>query len=438
MSKYPQNGTDEFILGDKYEQNITKTLGIVWNTNNDSLLYNIKSPEIEAITKRRMLSQIAAIFDPLGMISPIIIRAKLLMQEIWKSGQDWDVTLPEEIRKEWAKLTQELPTLREICIPRWIQHKKGSKMEIHAFCDASLKAYGAVVYSKTIDDSGQIHVSLLVSKSKVAPIKNKKTLPKLELCGAVLLAKLVHRTIKALDIQEIPVHAYSDSTITLAWINADAARLPAFVDNKVREIKQLIGKVKWYHVRSENNPADLITRGITASKLISHKLWWNGPDQLSQNPTNIQEMIQSSTSANALDTSKSINSLTTTTIEENPCIQDTLDILLQKFESWEKTIRVTAYCLRFSNKCQKQHNATVFLSRDELQKATLILLRKIQYNEYSSEFKDLSNDRPLSKKSSILSLNPFLDNQQLMRVGRRTSAKFSAKIRREASYHYTQ
>ena len=104
---------------------------------------------------------------------------------------DWDKSLPMDIHSEWAQYYAELPLLNNVIFNRNTIIKAATEIQLHGFCDASEKAYGACVYLRTIDKRGRTQVSLLVAKSKVTPLKNQ-TIPRLELCGAVLLATLAN------------------------------------------------------------------------------------------------------------------------------------------------------------------------------------------------------------------------------------------------------
>lgn len=153
-------------------------------------------------------------------------------------------------------------------------------MELHGFSDASEQAYAAVVYLRMRSDDGATQIALVSSKTKVAPIK-KLTIPCLELCGAQLLARLLHQVQSALGIPLDRCYAWTNSTIVLHWLWGSPTRLKTYVGNRVSSIIELFGPECWHHVSGVLNPADCASRGLFPSELINHALWWEGPDWLS-------------------------------------------------------------------------------------------------------------------------------------------------------------
>lgn len=197
---------------------VVKTLGLNWHPERDTFQFTFQLGKSSIKTKREVLSTISKLFDPLGLVSPIMIRAKLIMQGTWASNLDWYDPLTRELQLAWNAYVEDLKELSAIYIPRRvISHSNAVQFYLHAFCDASLKAYGACIYLQTIDKENNRNSNLLCSKSRVAPIKNKTiTLPKLELCGAVVLIRLLKNIKEALKINLSGIYAWSDSTVALA------------------------------------------------------------------------------------------------------------------------------------------------------------------------------------------------------------------------------
>lgn len=141
------------------------------------------------------MAYIASIFDPLGLIGPVVIRAKIILQSLWREKIDWDEHIPLKVQKEWLEYRHFLPILNKLSIPRKIADNiKNGEIEIHGFSDASEVAYGCCLYVRCTDKAGT-HVSrLLCGKSNVAPLKTWP-LPRLEWCAALLLARLAAKLI---------------------------------------------------------------------------------------------------------------------------------------------------------------------------------------------------------------------------------------------------
>ncbi|GBN29828.1 hypothetical protein AVEN_129089-1 [Araneus ventricosus] len=257
----------------------TKALGLLWRSQKDSLAFsvsaNVDTCESCKITKRSVLSTTARIFDPLGLISPVVTKAKLVMQELWRLKLDGNYSLPMQLESQWKRFVMFLSIINTLNIPRYILLDYALKIELHGFADASEKAYGAAIYVRCLNKSGEISTNLLCSKSRIAPLKSV-TIPRLELCAA----KLAQKTITSMKISFHSNVLWTDSTIVLAWIQKGPSVLKPFVRNRVSAIQNLIEINTWKHVPSKENPADIISRGIDPEKIEDCNLWWIGPSFL--------------------------------------------------------------------------------------------------------------------------------------------------------------
>ncbi|GFW54343.1 pro-Pol polyprotein [Trichonephila clavipes] len=188
--------------------------------------------------KRIVLQSAGKIYDPVGFLSPYTIRLKCLLQELWLRKLSWDDKLPPDIHAVWSQWWLELPFLSELKIPRKILDSSGdpSEVQIHTFSDASQKAYGAAAFLR-VKHKDRVSVDLVTSKSRVAPLK-RVSLPRLELMGALLAARLAREVKKILD-QKCSTRAFfwTDSQVTLHWIKGPSHRWKPFVANRVREIQ---------------------------------------------------------------------------------------------------------------------------------------------------------------------------------------------------------
>lgn len=315
---------------------------MLWHTAKDEYGFKINIDLEKSVnTKRELLSQIASLFDPLGWIAPVLIKPKLLLQQLWQLKVDWDEKLPSSIQEEWQKIKNELPLITKLRIPRWIGTTKSSKVELHSFGDASEAAIAAVVYLRSFDENGEIiNVSLLTAKTKVAPIK-KLTIPRLELCAAVLTARLTKQVISALNMNIERVYLYSDSKIVLGWLNGSPNKWKTFVANKVTKIVSNTNKNDWYHVKSGDNPADCASRGLYPSE-INNELWWSGPQWLKTNELKCEQPSEFHTE---LEMKKIVLSANVTVLNE----------FLPAASSFYKLKRIIAYCCRFIHNCKNKN-----------------------------------------------------------------------------------
>ncbi|XP_011707035.1 PREDICTED: uncharacterized protein LOC105462207, partial [Wasmannia auropunctata] len=212
-------------------------------------------------------------------IAPILIFAKIFLQDLWLAGCGWDDALTPELAAAWGRFRESLPGLEAVGLPRWLGALVEDDVELHGFSDASERAYAAVVYTRVTRRDGGVLVSLLTARTKVAPVKTQ-SVPRLELCGAVFLARLLDRLVRGLGQRAIPVVAWTDAQVVLCWLRGHASRWKPFVAHRVAEVQGLVPGDRWRYVPTGSNPADLATRGVPVSELGGLDLWWNGPKWL--------------------------------------------------------------------------------------------------------------------------------------------------------------
>ena len=255
-----------------------KALGTSWNVKDDILMFSNASSiltEKDPKTKRSLISLYSRVFDPMGLLTPFLMIPKLMFQELWTRGLDWDQPLDADIANSWETWKHELANADQIKVPRWLLRNLSSvdKVELHGFGGASERAYGTAVYICAEDKDGNRISNLVMAQLRVAPVK-RISLPRLELLAAYITAKLLDYVLRiAVDA----VYGWSYSQITLAWIRRPSSKWKAFVANRVQDIHQRLAPSQWRFCPGSQNPADLVTRGIPASKLRDCKLWWKGP-----------------------------------------------------------------------------------------------------------------------------------------------------------------
>jgi len=342
----PEDRLVESIPMDSIEEGIPKVLGMQWKPRGDVFNYTIELNVQSVSTKRSVLSVIARLFDPLRFLCPVIFFAKNLMQRIWISKVSWDEPLPNDIEVEWNKFLEELPSLSVISIPRFCHTFKGLSYQLCGFCDASMRGYAALVYLRESNNQ----VFLLCSKSKLAPIKTL-SIPRLELCGALLLARLMNRVYGVLSpkLNIDGVFAWSDSSIALAWIVNAHLEFKVFVSNRVNQIRQLIPLCNWAHISTQENPADCASRGLSPSTLIDLKLYWHGPEFLAQPPTT-WVFDTPAIDSDDIPEIKPISLLVGTTNAEPEWFN--------KFSSFDNLLVVLSWVRRFISLCRRRGSYT--------------------------------------------------------------------------------
>ncbi|GFQ98079.1 uncharacterized protein TNCT_148961, partial [Trichonephila clavata] len=330
------------------------------------------------------------IFDPLGFVSPFTIRFKILFQEIWQQKTDWDEELLPDIREKFELWCSEASSLSELQIPRYALECDSAncpECEIHTFSDASIKAYGAVSYVR-LKTSNKISVHLLASKSRVAPLKSL-TLPRLELMGALLAARLAKEVSRVLSGKiSTTNYFWTDSTIALSWIQGPSGRWKVFVANRVKEIRSLTDKDSWHHCPGKDNPSDLLTRGISADSLINCDKWWNGPSFLhEENTVPVSYNVLLNDESAYLEELRPSERKTLTVTLDNTFLNNILSV----YNNFQKILCVFSYIYRFINNCKKPSNKQIGPIRIcEIKRAEITLVKLVQQLEFNSEIKDLS------------------------------------------------
>lgn len=427
---------------DLQDEQSVSTLGLVWEPRSDTFGFKVQLPLPAAVlTKRTIMSYVARIFDPLGLAGPTVAKAKLFMQCLWalKSTDggrfDWDQPLPARLQQEWKEFHNTIDLLRQVRVPRFVSVQGAVSIELHFFADASEKAYGTCCYVRA-QSSQQVTVQLLASKSKVAPLAARHTIARLELCAAHLSTQLYKKVMAAL---KLPCAAYfwSDSTTTLQWIRSPPGRWSTFVANRVTHVQLATSVENWRHVAGTDNPADDISRGLSAIDLLNSERWWHGPSWLALPPESWPLGAVStveSTEVTRESRKTPIVAMTTTQTSFN-------EELFSRFSSYSKLRRITAYWLRYLQTLRDRaifhrNNPTVYASlirqnitstrtqppnTDELQSAERVLCRLAQRQSFLEERNDLSAGDHVSKSSLLKWLSPQVDQFQLIRVGGRLS-----------------
>ncbi|XP_051788795.1 uncharacterized protein LOC114659410 [Erpetoichthys calabaricus] len=254
-----------------------RSLGVRWNIMSD--IFTFYAPETDRpYTRRGVLSTVNSLFDPLGFLAPVTIRGRLLLRELSRHGSDWDTNLPESMHEQWVQWQSSLQCLRGIQIPRIysaIPPSNALHIELCIFSDASVNAIAAVAYLKFLSHDKQIDVGFVLGKARLAP-RPELTVPRLELCAAVLAVEIAEVVSEEIDFQLNSTSFYTDSKVVLGYIHNQSRRFSVYVNNRVQRIRQSSKPEQWHYVPTDQNPADHGSRSISASKLSS-STWITGP-----------------------------------------------------------------------------------------------------------------------------------------------------------------
>lgn len=401
------------------EDNKSKTLGIGWLNNTDEFYFTSElNYNSNNITKRSILSTVSQIYDPLGLLCPVVIVAKMLLQKLWLCKVQWEDPLPSDVVKLWEKFVNSLISLGDIKVPRHVLGTDPCRVELHIFTDASQCAYGACAYIRTIRKNHEVVVRLLCAKSKVAPIK-PMSIPRLELMGSLTGARLHDKILESLRLQFDSITLWTDSTIVLGWLKMSPSILKTFVQNRVVEINDLTSSSTWLHVNGSQNPADLLSRGMSIDELKVSPLWQTGPKFLhdkevtnwSQNNT---ENIQDESQLPELKSNVSVN-LT--------CKDNSNDKFpFNRFSNYSRLIRACTYMFRFIHNARSKDKSQRIigpLTTAEINKSVVVLTKIAQEYSFPSEYDALIHKLPIKSNRSIAGLNVFLDKNNIIRVGGR-------------------
>nr|XP_034194844.1 uncharacterized protein LOC117611069 [Osmia lignaria] len=327
----------------------------------------ISATQRTQFTKRLVLSEVAQLFDPLGFVAPIIIRAKLLIQELWLQELSWDDILPLHITQQWLRIREDLTSLAKLSIPRWFNTTTTSTVELHGFANASVLAMAAVVYLVVHAPSTGTQVLLICSKTRVTPFK-RLTIPRLELTVALLLSKLMRHVHATLNMTVTQTFLWTDSEVTLAWIKTHPSKWKDYVRNRVIQIQGITQNFHWRHVPGSSNPADCASRGMATDQLQQHSLWWTGPPWITQS----QDAWPKQTSVDADDLgapeARAVVSLHTAN-----AVKEYSWELIYKYSCINRLLRITARCLKFVDKLFKRQDATPthFISAADMEGARI-------------------------------------------------------------------
>ncbi|XP_065191950.1 uncharacterized protein LOC135823047 [Sycon ciliatum] len=334
-----------------------KTLGILWLAKEDQFTFELQLSEIGSNpTKRAFLSAKANIFDPLGLLAPYLVQAKILLQEMWLCGAAWDERLPPEIVKKVLRWLEQVTELSTVRVPHCLTATACTAIssQLHVFSDASEVAYGAVACLVSHYDTGEPTARFVASKVREAPVA-AVSVPRLELMGATTGATLATSSAESLNLDPRATTLWSDSSNVLHWITNYSRIFKQFVARRVGEIQRKTNPTQGRYVPTALNPADLVSRGMSVQAMAGSSLWWNGPGFLgaAESEWLVQPELKPRLSTLEL---KKVNqptdeSIELTAVTVDQCHSELNRLEPSRYSDWVGLCCIHAWCLRFATNC---------------------------------------------------------------------------------------
>lgn len=396
---------------------IERALGVQWCVSSDDFQFRVTIKE-HPNTRRGVLSTVASIYDPLGFVAPFILRGKQILQQLCRDKVTWDEELPLELRAQWEIWLQDLRNLSNVRIKRCYipdSFKDVKQYELHHFSDASVTGYGECTYLRAVDVKGDVHCTLVMGKARVAPTK-VTTVPRLELTAAVVAAKTSVMLRNELEIEGLQEHFWTDSKVVLGYINNDARRFHVFVANRIQRIKSTTDPAQWHFVRSEDNPADHASRGLSADQLVASN-WFTGPDFLWERDLPRGDVMVGEVYDDDPELRKAL--VLTTKLKEERSLLDRLT----KFSDWKRAVKAIAFLKRHAKQIKGiKEKVSGSTSIEERKEAELFIIKLVQREAFSSEIRSIKQGKevnPKDKVNKLHKLSPFVDEHDVLRVGGR-------------------
>ncbi|XP_076849002.1 uncharacterized protein LOC143497110 [Brachyhypopomus gauderio] len=408
---------------------LQRSLGVSWDLETDSFTFQV-SREAKPFTRRGILSTVNSLYDPLGFAAPVTMQGKALVRELSAEQCDWDAPLPIDKETQWKTWTDSLTDLEQLRIHRpYVQVSPSltQKREIHIFSDASMMAIAAVAYLRVVDNCGQSHVGFIIGKSKLAP-RPAHTVPRLELCAAVLAVELGELIAKEMDVDLRAVKFFTDSRVVLGYITNTSRRFYLYVSNRVIRIRKSTQPDQWHYVSTERNPADHGTRPIPAA-LLQHTSWLSGPSFLRHTDTGEEfnascfELIEPE-----MDNEVRPQATTYATKVAGKYLGSHR---FNRFSTWKSLVRGIATLIHIakfyshsacSDTCKGWHYCKKKDISAEFTQAKINIVQCVQQEEFKDEITCMLEGRELPKQSSLRKLSPVIDKDGMIRVGGRVSS----------------
>ncbi|RXN31543.1 hypothetical protein ROHU_004747 [Labeo rohita] len=412
-----------------------RSLGLYWDIKSDTFTFKVAANN-EPYTHRGVLSVVNSLFDPLGFVAPVTIRGRAVVRELTKEVHDWDAVFPEEKENMWEEWKTSLQKLSNLHITRtYLDYSLSNApyTELCVFSDALSWAIGAVAYLRALTDEGEVKVGFVLGKAKLSP-RPEPSVPRLELCGAVLAVEMAEHILDELDHKPNAVKFFCDSKVVLGYIYNQSRRFFVYVHNRVQRIRQSTSPNQWSYVPTVQNPADLATRSVITSQL-NDTIWFTGPSFLYQQPQEQQceffEMVNPETDA-----------------EVRPCVtsfatrveRSLFSERFQRFSTWESLLRAVSFLIHqacshtsssisTSHTCKGWHQCSKIDTPEEQTAAKRLILLHAQKELYPEEYTALQRNGKVSHSSALWNLDPYIDDGLLRVGGRLKHASIESEVK---------
>ena len=401
-----------------------RSLGVYWDLKSDSFTFQVALEE-KPFTRRGVLSVTNSLYDPLGLAAPVIIKGKQLLRSLTtelsaSQPNAWDLPLPAECRPVWENWCHSLRALEDIKVPRPYSGKAlktAVRTELHTFCDASEMAIGAVSYLRIIQNTGEVQVAFVLGKAKLTPT-HATTIPRLELCAAVLGVELSELINEELQQKPDSVSYYSDSKVVLSYISNDSRRFYVYVSNRVERIRRTSAPHQWNYVVTHLNPADLATRSVEAGDLKG-SMWLRGPKFLYNSDllasTHNGELI-----TEILPDDPEVRKIKVFTTHMHVEARMTIGSeRFSRFSKWSKLQGAIARLISFARSQRKTRIQSDTAPAQLYHQAKVVIIKSVQYEAFGEDIERIKRSVKLPKSSVLAKLCPVIDADGLLRVGGR-------------------
>ena len=409
---------------------IERALGIRWCTETDTLRFMLTIPHVtEPFTRRRILSIISSLYDPLGCIAPFQLLGKQILQLMCKDDVDWDSPISENLLPKWERWIHELALLDQLKVVRCYVSRhfgKTIRRELHYFSDASTSGYGQCTYLRQIDVLGNVHCALVIAKARVVPLKSI-TIPRLELTAAVLSVKISKLLSAAFSGTIDAEYYWTDSQIVLGYIYNESKRFHVYVANRIQQIRSHTESTQWRYVNSQNNPADMASRGAHIQEIIASE-WYDGPSFLWQKELPDDITIEHTIPDDDPEVKMHVFRTETTFVSQQPLLLEIID----RFSNWNRAVTVITLCRVYVCKLRTKVQAklgtittntsakkSLLYTTTDVRNATSNIFSAIQAFHFAEEISIMSKNKYMPNNNRFSSLDPFIDDAGILRVGGR-------------------